>query len=838
VPALFAVTLFASAALLFLVQPLVGKMVLPLLGGSPAVWNTCMVFFQAVLLLGYLYAHKLASVRDTRRQVWIHLAVIGAGAAALGVAAVLTPTPVPVLSSLAPRGDGFPILNVLAILAVGVGVPFFVVSTTAPLLQKWFVATGHPSARDPYFLYAASNAGSLLTLLAYPLAVEPLMRVADQAWVFATGFAAVAVLVAVCGRAAANPLRPPSLTLTPQAEASNGDISTRRKMLWLALAFVPSSLMLGVTTHLTTDIAAIPLLWVLPLALYLLTFIIAFARGSHTLLGLLSNATPVATLLLVFGVTSGIELSVFLQVLIHTGVFFLVALTCHTRLAAVRPDARHLTTFYLWVSLGGVAGGVFNGLLAPVLFPQVIEYSTALAAGCLLLPPTRAKDEAPGAENREGLRLMVDLMVPFAMVLVCFGLRVFDGMPPAEWVNKQVAAGLNWLFGLSPLSLRVDVRTIGLFVVFAPPCLIAFAFADRPVRFGLAVLGILFIHHYTMGVNKATVANARSYFGVLRVWDDRPVLDYGNGEMEVRMRVLGHGTTVHGRQFLSNAPGYDGSAIDEPLTYYHRHGPVGDLFRDTLARHPDARVGAIGLGTGSVSAYLGGEQSITFYEIDPMVKRLVDNQPGDDGYFSYLGRARERGAAVDFVFGDARLTLARQTERKYHLLLVDAFTSDAIPIHLLTVEAMRVYGDRITDDGLIAVHVSNRYLRLEPVVAAIAEKCGLVCRERTDDCEEVRHGRSVSKWGVAPGRTSCTWIVLAKTPARLDPQYTTFAEPGVAAVLGGTAAAQTRWVGIPTHPGVDAWTDDYASVPQVIRSKEFQWFRRKLGFTVHPDLDK
>jgi hypothetical protein len=835
VPALFAVTLFVSAGLLFLIQPMVGKMVLPLLGGSPAVWNTCMVFFQALLLLGYLYAHKLSGLNTTRRQVAVHLGVLAFAVFMLAAGVLFTPnrSAVPVFSFLAPEGGGFPFFNVVLILTVAVGVPFFAIATSAPLLQRWFAGTGHPSAKDPYFLYAASNAGSLLSLVGYPLVTEPSLRVVEQTWVFAAGFVILFVLIALCGWAAMNPLKPPSLIGPADYEPGTPEIPQSRKLRWLILAFVPSSLMLGVTTHLTTDIASIPLLWVVPLALYLLTFIVAFARGSHRLIPLLGNLAPVTTLLLVFTITSAIGLSVFLQIVLHLLAFFFLALLMHTELAAARPDPRHLTTFYIWMSLGGVAGGVFNSLIAPVAFPQVIEYSVAIVVGCLLLPRGEKQPSGGEPDPRAGIRLMVDLMIPFVMILICMGLKMFENMPASWSLSTWLSNNMNRFASYCDIALRIDRETVRSFLVYAPACLLSFFFIDRPLRFGLAVLAILFIHHFTSSVSRSILETKRSYFGVLQIRDEQHKYWEGDQSIDVSFRVLSHGTTIHGRQFTQDVPGTLYGSKSEPLTYYHRTGPVGDLVRDTERLHPDMHVGVVGLGTGSVAAYAGAGQAITFYEIDPLVVRMVE----PPNQFTYLHDAKQRGAEVKLEMGDARLTLARHTDRKYHLLLIDAFSSDAIPIHLMTVEAVKMYLDRLTDDGLLAFHVSNRYLRLEPVVAALAKECGLTCRVRSDECEDTIGNRIIPKPGVPPGRTSCTWIVLSKSADRLAPAFTASSDEPKAAVFGGASyAASPPWAALNPVAGVDAWTDDYASVPQVIRSNEFQWFRRKLGFTI-PDLE-
>jgi hypothetical protein len=820
VRALFAATLFCSASLLFLVQPMVGKMVLPYLGGSPAVWNTCMVFFQAVLLLGYLYAHKLTSLPGQKQQLLVHLGVLGLGALALlgGLVVTADHAAVPVLASLAPTADSLPVVNVLAMLAVAIGVPFFAVSASAPLLQKWFAATGHPSAKDPYFLYAASNAGSLLFLLGYPLVVEPLLRVVEQTWLFAGGFVLLMAFTALCGKAALNPLRPPSLMTEPAPVEVPPPPTKKDKFRWLLLAFVPSSLMLGVTTHLTTDIAAIPLLWVVPLSLYLLTFIVAFSKGADRLRGPLNSAAPIVILLLVFVLSSELPLPIGLLVLAHCGAYFVIALTLHTELAAARPHPVHLTTFYLWVSVGGVVGGVFNGLLAPLLFPLPFEYGAAVVVACLLLrrgetAPARSAEPDPKA----GLRLMGDALVPFATVILCMGLRVLMTLKFADAAGEQKDVGGwvgEWLTGVcrfSGIGVTVDGRTVGVLLTFGPPCLLAFVFADRPVRFTLAVLGILFVYYLLQIQNPATLRTVRTYFGLLLVQEDgRRKVDGMDGD--VKFRVLMHGTTLHGSQFPPDAEleKVYPNLSHEPLMYYHRTGPVGDLFGDVLGRHPtDANVGMVGLGAGATAAYMQKGQAITFYEIDPKVVELVD---GPKAHFTYLNEARERGATVNHVLGDARLTLTKHTGDPYHLLIVDAFSSDSIPLHLITVEAMRLYVERTSADGLIGIHISNRFMDLAPVVAALAKECGLVCRVRTEKCED---DNLKTLPDTPPGKTSSSWMVLGRSEealAKFD------RHPG-----------PFKWERVEVPDGLRVWTDDYADVLAVMKAAEVKWVRRLLG---------
>ena len=871
-PLLFAATLFASATLLFMVQPMVGKKILPLLGGSPAAWNTCMVFFQGLLLLGYLYAHHLTKRFPPGRQVVVHLGVLAMTAGWLLVAAVLSPdsAPVAVFKSLAPQGEAYPMGGVLALLLVAVGLPFLVLSTSAPLLQKWFADTNHPSSADPYFLYAASNAGSLISLLGYPLFIEPTLTLAAQAWLWAGGFLVLMGLVALCGRAAANPL--PPLPKNPDEPLRNAEFGMRngnhdpssiprsefripsfsRRLRWLALAFVPSSLMLGVTFHMTTDVASVPLLWVIPLALYLLTFIIAYMRLPGWFRPVIGNVSPVVTLLLVFVMISGVLDSrdkVFFLLMAHLGAYFLTALLMHSELALDRPDPEHLTSYFLWISLGGVMGGVFNSLVAPVAFPSDWEYKIAIAVGCLLVP---VLDPVPVAATalagfRKRLPAVLDLAFPLLMFGMAAGLlRLKD---KAEWFSEanEWAAGLiSRGLGSAGVGAVVDADKVALLVVFAVPCMVCFLFIDRPVRFGLCVAAVLAAAGARVARAEAVEIGARSFFGILKVERQVNQNDAGVGykmtapppavatdpEMPIfreytlvpdkqlahdcfliaRRRIdpatgaagwtgtvagveryykLMHGTTLHGQQasttwtlpvrddlpalgamtpwgaLLLNGARAAWDFRQEPLTYYHRTGPVGAIFRQMRAKNPTAAVAMVGLGTGSAACYALPGQNLTFYEIDPTVKDIVEvprlMNPDEVaeglkpvmGPFTFVHDARNRGAAVDFVLGDARIKLDENKDAKYGLLLVDAFSSDSIPVHLLTREALELYMQRLAPHGLLALHISNRYIRLEPVAARLAKEAGLAARVWNDEDDD------------APGKTRSSWIVLAKDRADL-----------------------------------------------------------------------
>ncbi|MFO0849328.1 MAG: fused MFS/spermidine synthase [Gemmataceae bacterium] len=916
-PLLFAVTLFVSATLLFMVQPMVGKMILPLLGGSPAAWNTCMVFFQALLLLGYLYAHHLTTRLPSRRQVSVHLTVLGVTIAWLVAAAVLSPKghPVAVFESLAPQGQSYPMFGVLALLAVAIGLPFFVVSTSAPLFQKWFADTGHPAAADPYFLYAASNAGSLISLLGYPLLIEPSLTLASQAWVWAGGFVVLFALAYACGQAVGSPLRP-TRNVPKHATAGKGappaepGPTLMNKMRWLGLAFVPSSLMLGVTFHMTTDIASVPLLWVIPLALYLLTFIIAYSSLLPSWYRpVLANLSPVLTLLLVFVLSSGVLSGKhFMALGVHLVVYFFTALLMHSELARSRPkNVDYLTEYYLWMSVGGMLGGVFNALVAPVAFTGAYEYPIAIAIGAMLIPgisdvfdsPSAAASQpaAAPAAGRFGPSWVWDLVIP----VLFLGLVAWWTDSAGHWSANKVKAGLEYLGLKLPIvwgeKAIGDWRMVGLMLVYALPCIVCFLFVDRPVRFGLCVAAILGVHYYRAENRGSTLDAERSFFGILKVerseesgrmWfmypfpdgvdepddveTDRYRIEYKlrlrdpeTGETKRLARVtsrdtflkLSHGTTLHGQQTaaIGAAPLADvlpsffaalnpweaavpllaQTAFDpkqEPLTYYHRTGPVGHMFHRFRELDPENKTGfaMIGLGTGSVACYARPGEKLTFFEIDPSVIRLVEKPK----YFSYVDDARKRGATVDFVLGDARLQLAGQTDRKYGMILVDAFSSDSIPVHLLTKEAVTLYKDRLTEHGLLAIHISNRYIGLEPVVSRLAKECGLVCRLFSDERES------------EPGKTRSSWVALAKSEADLGDELAPPNFPERAGAVGGggpyyladfTVPYDHPWQRMKVYDEVPAWTDDYSDVMRVMRVSEIRKLRRLFGLPVPPTRD-
>ena len=956
-PALFAVTLFVSATLLFMVQPMVGKKILPLLGGSPAAWNTCMVFFQGFLLLGYLYAHKLTSKYSPIRQVSVHLVVLVGTVLAMLALAFFSPdgSPVAVFRVLAPQGQSYPMFGVMVLLFVAIGLPFLVVSTSAPLLQRWFNLTGHPSSKDPYFLYAASNAGSLISLLGYPFLIEPHLSLANQAWVWAGGFILLVGLIYFCGKALNDPTRSyvkpknePAKT-SPTLQQSNAPGWTD-KIHWMALAFVPSSLMLGVTFHMTTDIASVPLLWVIPLALYLLTFIIAYAHQPTWYRPVLANLSPVLSLLLVFVLISNVtaDMPTFYALLLHLVVYFFTALLMHSELARLRPHPSYLTNYFLWISIGGVMGGIFNALIAPVLLPQSYEYPIAIAIGCLLVPILETKlpvASAPlAAKSIWTIRWLkyVYCGSAIALILLARSMIALEWLQPNEcvilvmpiilcttialglllcmMVSEELSVGrprIVWAFDIifpalifavvsfltvmpakittfqsecqvltdwctatyyghppDQLETRISSKIPILLTIYALPCMLCFFFIDRPIRFGLCVASVLFVCYFRSARVDSVEDAERSFFGILRVekYNDPKIYTYyykdDQGELnrvfivqKQEFRRLYHGTTLHGIQAAETAPTplwdevqfliasspWDTLVIygaeksydlrQEPLTYYHRSGPVGDVFIRMRSINPTADIAMVGLGTGSASCYALPGQSLTFYEIDPTVQKMVEG----DKYFSYVTDARRRGANVDIILGDARLNLNPPTDesrrqphhdRKFGILLLDAFSSDSIPIHLLTKEAMDLYKSRLTEHGILAVHISNRYIDLEPVVQRLAEKCKLVARVWND-------GREAGH----PGKTASSWVVLAKNYEDLgmylagddfvdenDKRH--FGTDTFVGAIGGGCAWSTyesHWKELKEFKELRTWTDDYSDVLAVMRLEEIKSIRRGLN---------
>lgn len=709
---LFVVVSFQSAALLFLVEPMVARMVLPRLGGSSAVWTACMLFFQGALLAGYAYADASVNWLGARRQAVWHSAWI-----ALPV--LLLPFSFGIDGLEATRPGDDPTWGLLGLLAIRVGPPFLAVAASAPLLQRWLASTRLDGADRPYFLYAASNLGSMAALLAYPFLIEPNVGLALQnqcwmvlyaAWVGSTWLAAWQVV------------RSPEAERKPEAVEA---VPIGLRLRWVALAFVPSSLLLGVTTYLSTDVAAIPLLWALPMAFYLGSFIVAFANRPGLPHAWVLKAAPIALVVLVLTMGIGPILRPEL-IPVHLLAFFLIACACHGELNRLKPPANGLTGFYLAMAIGGMLGGLFNALIAPRIFSGTAEYPLMLAVSALALPATAPRHR----------RAWVEWALPAALGLAVVGLVAV------------LPAGLKGEAGSTPLRIVLGLGALA-----------CFSQKDRPVR--LAIMTGLVLVAGVMGHEDGRlIARSRSFFGVSKVVDD-PAGGF---------RKLYHGSTLHGVQ----ATGETDRRI--PRSYYHPSGPLGQVFEalDRAGRHPK-RAALVGLGVGAIAAHARAGDHWTFFEIDPEVARIAR----DPRYFTYL--ADSPAGSVQVKLGDGRLGIASADERSFDLIVIDAFSSDAIPVHLLTREALRVYRSRLADGGLVLVNISNRYFDLAPVMGALAVDAGLdgrICNDTVLTPELVREGKSAS-----------LFVLIGPS---------------------GPLGLGERWRPLPTGEAV--WTDDHADV--------------------------
>ncbi|GAB3769772.1 hypothetical protein FB382_001465 [Nocardioides ginsengisegetis] len=720
---LFTITAFLGAGLLFVVEPLVAKLLLPSYGGSATVWSTCSLFFQSLLLLAYGYCHWSTTRLGRTWQPRAHLV-------ALVLPLVVLPLAVP--ADAAPPSGATPALWLIRTLVLLIGLPFVAVATTGPLLQKWYSWTSGPRSDDPYFLFAASNFGSFVGLLAYPLWVEPRLTLAEQRVWWSIAYGVFLVLTATCALVAGKRRSAPSPPAAHETLRPPGRVrpSTRRMLVWALLAMLPSTLMLGVTTHLSTDVAAIPLLWVVPLALYLGSFVLAFARRSRAIP---ATATRLAVALgLVEALVSLGGASLPISVSITTSMLMLVtvAYAAHARLAVDRPDADQLTLFYLVVAVGGVLGGLLNGLLAPAIFSSVLEYPIALSAVPLLLIGVAAP--------RGGFisRQVRANLVRAACVLIAVGVAVFG-------LRVGITQLPSGLLGVTALLLATGA--------------LGWLLTQHPA---LALAAVLVLCGSNAAIGRhGVIEQTRTFYGTYRVLDDGTT------------HTFVHGTTVHGTQFL------DPTRRDVPTTYYAKDGPLGDVFAvaDELGLES---VGAVGLGAGTLAAYGRAGQHFTFFEIDPEVVRIAE----DPRYFSYLHDSR---AAISTVTGDGRLGLSREPDGSFDLLVLDAFSSDAIPVHLLTQEAIEMYADKLTDRGSLAFHITNRTFDLRPVLQAAAASLGWTALVRT--------GTSTAAGGVR-----AVWVVMGPDNDTLEALAQ---RPGWSALSGRSVA----------------WTDDYSSVLSVLR---------------------
>lgn len=718
---LFMATILAGSFLLFLVQPLVARMALPLLGGAPNVWNSAMLVYQALLLAGYGYAHWLGAM-PFRRQATIHLALFAVAALWLPIS----------LAQLPPPKPGWEALWVPGLLALTIGPVFLLVSAQAPLMQRWFAA--NPAAGEPWGLYAASNLGSFTGLIAYPLLAEPLLSLRAQSWTWTAGYA---LLIALAVLAAASRWRVAETAPATEADWSEqGEaIGWRRIVLWLALAAVPSGLMLSTTTHLTTDIFAMPLLWVIPLGLYLLSFVVSFSDRRRV-----AWAVTVSTpfIMVLAGGMAMVSRDSGTMSLAASSVLllFVVCVSLHGRLYDSRPEPRRLTLFYFVMSAGGALGGLFTALIAPLVFDWVWEHPLLVLAAAALLPRQYLFDLRAMPEVEPRLRL---LALGAMLALAAFMIWQMYQLPFDESAN-----GVRSLYALG-------VAILGVLIVPWRTAFVALMLALMLVQGGLD----------TIEASREGL-RSRSYFGVYTV------RDYPSREL----RMLTHGTTLHGQQSTNPA------LRRSPSTYYGPTSGVGLALRNAQTLFgKGARIGVVGLGTGTLACYNQPGETWRFFEIDPTVLGYSRN-----GTFTYLS---DCAPDAKVVIGDARLELAREPKGSLDVLAVDAFSSDAIPLHLLTDEAMGVYLDVLSPRGLLLIHISNRFIDLEPALAAAARRRGLLAMVRTDDPT----GDDLL--------TGSVWVLMTRN----------YDELAAVQRLSGDA----KWYGL-ADPAKHAWTDDHASI--------------------------
>ncbi len=725
---LYTAAIFVSALLLFSVQPLFTKMVLPRLGGSPAVWSVAMVFFQSLLLGGYLYAHFLTQLPGRAAAVAIHLMLL---------IAALSGLPLAIAGGWGePPASGYAVW-LLGLFAVSIGLPFFALAANNPLLQAWFVRTGHPGGRDPYFLYASSNIGSFLALLSYPFLLEPALSLRGQNLLWTMGYGVLILLIAACGLMLLRSPQAPVVEVTAEAVDDRPPPTWLMRLRWIFLAAVPSGLLIAVTAHISTDVAAAPLLWVLPLSLYLLTWVLVFQSRPLLPHKWMLALQPLAIAGVIVLLAVGGEQNLLLTLGGHQLCFFIIAMACHGELARTRPAPRHLTGFYVALSFGGMVGGLFAGLIAPFTFSWIAEYPILIVLAALCRPPFRERWPNLGRWYWVLLALLaVGLIVP-----------TLGGGAWFNWLEQQRVYVIGALGGLAAL------------VAVVPR-------GDRWKVAATVALALVLLRVYPSDDGRVTTV--RSFFGVHKI-----VVTPGG-----HYHVLMHGTTIHGAERMLNDDGTPVTGRPEPISYYDKDGGIGQAIAAIRARKAaPIRVAVIGLGAGTLACASTPGENWTFFEID---QTMIDTAR-DPRYFTFIEKCAPQ---MKPVLGDARLTFAREADGEYDLIIVDAYSSDAIPIHLATQEAMAIYLAKLAPQGAVAMHVSNRHLELAGVVAGIAGANGLTSWHFNEDS------------GRDDAYVFTTDVVIS---ARAD------------ADIGGLAS-NDKWV--KTVPPADqrVWTDDYSNI--------------------------
>jgi hypothetical protein len=722
---LYTAAIFTSALLLFSVQPLFTKMVLPRLGGSPGVWSVAMVFFQSLLLAGYAYAHFLMRARHRVIPVAVHLLLL---------AIALLTLPLGIANGWGePPASGYAFW-LLGLFAVSIGLPFFALAANNPLLQAWFVRTGHPDGPDPYFLYSSSNIGSFLALLSYPVLLEPMFSLRTQNLIWTALYGVLIVLIAGCG---ALLLRSPAIAVARSEAIDAPAPGWAPRLRWIFLAAVPSGLLIAVTAHISTDVAAAPLLWVLPLSLYLLTWVLVFQSRPLLPHKWVLMLQPVAIAGVIVLLAVGGEQNLLLTLGGHQLCFFVIAMACHGELARTRPAAKYLTGFYVALSFGGMVGGLFAGLIAPYAFSWIAEYPILLALAALCRPPAAER-------LARWSRWYWALLAVLALALIA---PSYSTGKTFAWLDEHRV----WVIGA--VGVLSALLTLGLN-------------ANRWKIFATVVVALVLIRAYP--ADDGRVETVRSFFGVHKIVVTR------NGQYHVLM----HGTTIHGAEKFRNADGTPVTGRPEAITYYHKDGGIGQAISAIRERKGEPlRVAVIGLGAGTLACASEPAEDWKFFEID---QTMVDTAR-DPKYFTYI---RDCEPDLKPVIGDARLTFAKEPDGVYDLIIVDAYSSDAIPIHLATEEAMEIYKQKLAPQGAVLMHVSNRHLELSSVVVGIADANDLKSWVYSEDSG--RDNEYIF---------STTVVVSAREEADV-----------------GALATSEKWALTEADENQRVWTDDYSNV--------------------------
>lgn len=744
---LFSCGIFVGSFLLFLIQPMVGKILLPALGGVPAVWTTCMLFFQAALLAGYLYAEKSIRWLGCEKQSVLHLMLMTGGFMLL---------PVNIDMAGLETAHISPASWLFGRLTVSIGFLFFIIAANAPLLQRYYSKTSQEDASDPYFLYSASNAGSLIALLVFPIILEPLMTATKIRSLWSGLYIFQTLLVAACCFkiwGLSDKTREELSKLFPASTPNWFD-----RLRWCFYGFVPCSAMLSVTTHITTDIASAPLIWVVPLSLYLISFILVYARSdfwrSIRWEQYMFPAAVLTSLMYYYNLSE----RAWLAITLHLLFMFLVCMCFHGRLAQDRPAAEHLNSYFVWMSAGGIVGGIFNGIAAPLVFDTQIEYLITILLAAFSAPLMAGKTFITEFSVRREIGLSAAYVISIVL------LAIYSSVDKAS-----MHSGGNIL--LMVFSLVI----IDLFRRYPRPSGAAFLLACVLVSFN------------NPSTDSRTLLIKRSFFGVLKItrlatdgeFRD-PDLKIG-GIADVFYR-LHHGTTLHGvERRVKVRPVV-------PLSYYSREGPVGSIFKAALINRSMKSIGVIGLGCGTVAWYGRPWQNFDFFEIDPEIVKIA----GNPDYFTYLSSSK---APWRIIVGDARIRLQQIPDNSYDLLFIDAYSSDSVPVHLLTLQAFQLYRKKIKDDGLIVFHVSNRYLKLEPVIRRICDRLGLSCLASFYEParDSIRYD-----WYDYDQMARSNWVAASARPEKLE-----------------LLKNYGMWKELPDYQNYSVWTDDYVNLLQV-----------------------